>query len=184
MRRWTGFSGVFRFLRHRPSRRRSLDHRGRRLRTRQAAGPPSTAGAAIFPAMCAIISTRSRRAQLESKIPAHAQEMTSRSKWRPGNSSVTPFLPSRGHASCLQVDERSFWFRYHNLSILSLVRPLRPREPFLDIRGGKRFVAGEFIGAGVPCTLLRARGGRGGGGVMQGSRAGDLRWVGGCRFPS
>jgi len=61
--------------------------------------------------------------------------------------------PAHGNAACLQIEDRSFWFRHRNRCITSLVRRFAPGAIFLDIGGGNGYVAHGLIRAGVACAL-------------------------------
>jgi SAM-dependent methyltransferase len=62
--------------------------------------------------------------------------------------------PAHGNAACLQIEDRSFWFRHRNRCITSLVRRFVPQGTFLDIGGGNGYVAKGLEQAGVSCALL------------------------------
>jgi SAM-dependent methyltransferase len=62
--------------------------------------------------------------------------------------------PALGNATCLAVEERSFWFRHRNRCIVSLVRRFPPDDVFLDIGGGNGFVAKALAAAGFACALV------------------------------
>jgi SAM-dependent methyltransferase len=62
--------------------------------------------------------------------------------------------PEHGNAACLQVEDRSFWFRHRNRCIASVVRRFAPEGALLDIGGGNGYVAKGLIEAGIACALL------------------------------
>lgn len=62
--------------------------------------------------------------------------------------------PHDGNATCLQIEDRSFWFRHRNQCIASLVMRWPPDGPFLDIGGGNGYVAQGLVRAGVSCALV------------------------------
>jgi SAM-dependent methyltransferase len=69
-----------------------------------------------------------------------------------GRSEVS--YPESGHSICLQLEDRSFWFRHRNRCILELLRQFPPSGPFLDIGGGNGFVSCAIERAGVDVALL------------------------------
>jgi SAM-dependent methyltransferase len=62
--------------------------------------------------------------------------------------------PSEGHTICLQLEDRSFWFRHRNRAILELLKLLPPPGPLLDIGGGNGFVSRAVEQAGMDVALL------------------------------
>jgi SAM-dependent methyltransferase len=62
--------------------------------------------------------------------------------------------PAHGNAACLQVEDRSFWFRHRNRCVVSMVRRFAPSGGFLDIGGGNGYVAKGLTQAGISCALL------------------------------
>ena len=62
--------------------------------------------------------------------------------------------PDGGNALCLQLEDRSFWFRHRNRCIVSVVRRFSPAGCLLDIGGGNGYVAKGLADAGMPCTVL------------------------------
>jgi SAM-dependent methyltransferase len=62
--------------------------------------------------------------------------------------------PEHGNAACLQIEDRSFWFRHRNRCITSVVRRFAPQEALLDIGGGNGYVAKGLTEAGIACALL------------------------------
>lgn len=63
--------------------------------------------------------------------------------------------PDHGNAACLQVEDRSFWFRHRNRCITSVVSRFAPQcGGFLDIGGGNGYVAKGLEQAGIPCALI------------------------------
>lgn len=63
--------------------------------------------------------------------------------------------PDDGHAACLQIEDRSFWFRHRNDCIAAMVRR-NPPPPgmLLDIGGGNGFVAQRLQAEGRDVVLL------------------------------
>ena len=62
--------------------------------------------------------------------------------------------PASGNATCLQVEDRSFWFSHRNRCIVSVVRRFSPVAAFLDIGGGNGFVSRGLIDGGIACGLI------------------------------
>ena len=62
--------------------------------------------------------------------------------------------PVDGNATCLQVEDHSFWFRHRNRCVVSMVRRFAPQGLFLDIGGGNGYVASGLVQAGISCALL------------------------------
>jgi len=62
--------------------------------------------------------------------------------------------PEHGNAACLQVEDRSFWFRHRNRCIASVVRCFAPQGALLDIGGGNGYVSKGLIEEGIGCALL------------------------------
>ena len=62
--------------------------------------------------------------------------------------------PEDGNAACLQIEDRSFWFRHRNRCIASVVRRFAPQGELLDIGGGNGYVAKGLTEAGIACALL------------------------------
>ena len=62
--------------------------------------------------------------------------------------------PAEGNAACLQVEDRSFWFRHLNLCITSVVRRQMLKGTLFDIGGGNGYVAKGLMQAGIPCALV------------------------------
>ena len=62
--------------------------------------------------------------------------------------------PAHGNAACLQVEDRSFWFRHRNRCVVAMVRRFAPAGIFLDIGGGNGYVAQGLVRAGIACALL------------------------------
>jgi SAM-dependent methyltransferase len=62
--------------------------------------------------------------------------------------------PPHGNATCLQVEDRSFWFRHRNRCIASMVLRFAQQGTFLDIGGGNGYVAKALAQAGISCALL------------------------------
>jgi SAM-dependent methyltransferase len=62
--------------------------------------------------------------------------------------------PAHGNAACLQVEDRSFWFRHRNACLVSTIHRFAPSGTLLDIGGGNGYVARGLIRAGIACALL------------------------------
>lgn len=62
--------------------------------------------------------------------------------------------PAEGHAICLELEDRSFWFRHRNRAILEMLKLLPPAGPLLDIGGGNGFVSRAVEQAGLDVALL------------------------------
>ncbi|MCV6974081.1 class I SAM-dependent methyltransferase [Mycobacterium bourgelatii] len=62
--------------------------------------------------------------------------------------------PKHGNASCLQIEDRSFWFRHRNRCIASVARRFRPEGTLVDIGGGNGYVSKGLMEAGLDCALL------------------------------
>jgi len=62
--------------------------------------------------------------------------------------------PEHGNAACLQIEDRSFWFRHRNRCIASVVRRFAPQGALLDIGGGNGYVSKGLTEAGIACALL------------------------------
>lgn len=62
--------------------------------------------------------------------------------------------PVGGHEACLQIEDRSFWFRHRNRCIASVVSHFAPQGVLLDIGGGNGYVAQGLIEAGITCAVL------------------------------
>ena len=62
--------------------------------------------------------------------------------------------PEHGNAACLQIEDRSFWFRHRNRCIASVVRRFAPQGVLLDIGGGNGYVAKGLIEVGIACALM------------------------------
>jgi SAM-dependent methyltransferase len=62
--------------------------------------------------------------------------------------------PEHGNAACLQVEDRSFWFRHRNRCIVSVVRRFAPQGVLLDIGGGNGYVSKGLAEAGIACAVL------------------------------
>ncbi|OBH58711.1 hypothetical protein A5686_23710 [Mycobacterium sp. E2479] len=62
--------------------------------------------------------------------------------------------PEHANATCLQVEDRSFWFRHRNRCIASVVRRFTPAGVLLDIGGGNGYVAKGLTEVGIPCALM------------------------------
>jgi SAM-dependent methyltransferase len=62
--------------------------------------------------------------------------------------------PAGGNAACLQVEDRSFWFRHRNRCILRVVERFKPLGALLDVGGGNGYVARGLQQAGIDCVLV------------------------------
>jgi SAM-dependent methyltransferase len=62
--------------------------------------------------------------------------------------------PAHGNASCLAVEDRSFWFRHRNRVITEFVSRFHRSGMFLDVGGGNGYVAKALIAAGIDCVLV------------------------------
>ncbi len=62
--------------------------------------------------------------------------------------------PADGSASCLQVEERSFWFQHRNRCIIDLLDRFPPDGAVLDIGGGNGFVSSGLQQHGHTAILL------------------------------
>ena len=75
--------------------------------------------------------------------------------WLAGAKEVVSF-PEEGHATCLQLEDGSFWFRHRNLCIVAAAqRHLTGLiGPIFDVGGGNGFVAQGLQSAGFEVVLL------------------------------
>jgi len=62
--------------------------------------------------------------------------------------------PEDGHSLCMQVEDRSFWFKHRNSCIVELVRLNPPRGPIFDVGGGNGFVAKGLETLGFDTVLI------------------------------
>lgn len=62
--------------------------------------------------------------------------------------------PNEGHGLCLQIEEKSFWFRHRNKVISYLVKKFAPNEAFFDIGGGNGFVSLALQKEGIQTILI------------------------------
>lgn len=62
--------------------------------------------------------------------------------------------PDTGNAVCLEIEDRSFWFRHRNRCIVRTVERFAPAGAFLDVGGGNGYVARGLKQAGIACTLI------------------------------
>ncbi len=62
--------------------------------------------------------------------------------------------PEGGHASCLAVEDASFWFRHRNDCISTLVNSFGSTGRFVDIGGGNGFVAKRLADDGLDVVLV------------------------------
>lgn len=73
--------------------------------------------------------------------------------WRTGGARAVSYA-AHGHEECLQVEDRSFWFRHRNDCIASLVANHPYRGALLDIGGGNGYVARRLADEGREVVLL------------------------------
>ena len=62
--------------------------------------------------------------------------------------------PGDGHASCLAVEESSFWFNHRNRVITSVVQAHRPTGPIFDVGGGNGYVSLALQNAGLDTVVV------------------------------
>ena len=62
--------------------------------------------------------------------------------------------PQDGHASCMQVEDHSFWFQHRNACIAALVSSHPFDGTLLDLGGGNGFVSKMLRDAGHDVVLL------------------------------
>jgi len=62
--------------------------------------------------------------------------------------------PADGHSRCLQVEDRSFWFKHRNECIVAAIERHPPSGCILDVGGGNGFVARRILDAGFDCAVL------------------------------
>lgn len=62
--------------------------------------------------------------------------------------------PEDGNATCLQIEDGSFWFRHRNHCIVNVVHRFPPSGQIIDVGGGNGFVAAALKGAGYDVGLL------------------------------
>jgi SAM-dependent methyltransferase len=62
--------------------------------------------------------------------------------------------PDEGNASCLAIEDTSFWFRHRNNCILEVIKQLPPATPFFDVGGGNGYVAKALQDAGLEVVVV------------------------------
>ncbi|PJE24618.1 MAG: hypothetical protein CK431_05060 [Mycobacterium sp.] len=62
--------------------------------------------------------------------------------------------PDDGNAACLQLEDRSFWFRHRNRCITTVARRFAPQGTLLDIGGGNGYVSKGLAEAGFACAVV------------------------------
>ena len=87
-----------------------------------------------------------------SEIAANLEQGTN-GIWLARNVSEVSY-PGEGHASCLAVEEASFWFRHRNNCILEVIKRLPPATPFFDVGGGNGYVAKALQDAGLEVVVV------------------------------
>lgn len=66
----------------------------------------------------------------------------------------TVSFPSGGHAQCLSLEDRSFWFRHRNLCLGILLRRYPPSGAIFDLGGGNGFVAKALQDLGYETVVV------------------------------
>jgi SAM-dependent methyltransferase len=87
--------------------------------------------------------------------PLHSPNLERRDSgiWFARQNAAVSF-PSGGHALCLALEDRSFWFRHRNRCVVSVVRRFPPDGVLVDIGGGNGYVAKGLSDAGIACVLV------------------------------
>ena len=85
---------------------------------------------------------------------APALEQRESGLWFARQKHETISYPAHGNAACLEVEDRSFWFRHRNRVIVEFVSRFHRRGMFLDVGGGNGYVAKALISAGIHCVLI------------------------------
>ena len=62
--------------------------------------------------------------------------------------------PESGHASCLQIEDESFWFAHRNKCIGAVTKRFPPTGTFADVGGGNGFVSMELMSQGIDLVLV------------------------------
>ena len=62
--------------------------------------------------------------------------------------------PDEGNASCLSIEDTSFWFRHRNNCILGAVKQFPPSTPFFDVGGGNGYVAKALQDTGLEVVVV------------------------------
>ncbi len=73
--------------------------------------------------------------------------------WMSGDSHQVDY-PDEGNEGCMQLEERSFWFRHRNRVIIETLKRFSSEEIFYDVGGGNGFVAAGIQEAGFPVALV------------------------------
>ena len=89
---------------------------------------------------------------LLSEIAANLKQGTN-GIWSARNLSKVSY-PDEGNASCLGVEDTSFWFRHRNNCILEVVKSLPPATAFFDVGGGNGYVAKALQDTGLEVVLV------------------------------
>ncbi len=63
-------------------------------------------------------------------------------------------FPKGGHAQCLSLEDRSFWFRHRNSCLRILLHQYPPHGPIFDLGGGNGFVAKALQDAGLETVVV------------------------------
>ncbi|WP_187300556.1 class I SAM-dependent methyltransferase [Mizugakiibacter sediminis] len=75
--------------------------------------------------------------------------------YRPQRNDAHYSYPDDGHERCMQVEDRSFWFRHRNDCIVASMRRFPPPAGvFLDIGGGNGYVTARLLAEGHQAVLL------------------------------
>lgn len=62
--------------------------------------------------------------------------------------------PDEGNASCLSVEDTSFWFRHRNNCILEVIKHLPPATPFFDVGAGNGYIAKALQDTGLEVVVV------------------------------
>src|SRR5437879_1765583 len=89
---------------------------------------------------------------LLSEIAANLKQGTN-GIWSARNLSKVSY-PDEGNASCLGVEDTSFWFRHRNNCILEVVKSLPAATAFFDVGGGNGYVAKALQDTGLEVVLV------------------------------
>jgi SAM-dependent methyltransferase len=73
--------------------------------------------------------------------------------WRCANRSAISY-PEDGNATCLGVEDTSFWFKHRNRCIIAAMRCFPPGGYLLDIGGGNGYVARGLREAGFDVAMI------------------------------
>jgi SAM-dependent methyltransferase len=74
--------------------------------------------------------------------------------WFAKQNQGTISYPAHGNATCLEIEDRSFWFRHRNRVIVEFASRFHREGVFLDVGGGNGYVARGLISAGIRCALI------------------------------